>query len=161
MTWDDDDFGFDDDLSDEERNEYDRKNKIRRAHPLTKQVTEIVNLAKALDRSMNKGQQMQGDRIKQSAIMMAANLKGALISGSWLTCMQNAALVRCHAQDLLAGLKVLEVFSEIHHDHIRHFRKEMEKFRDLFVAWTKEIHAMDPEEYVDEWGLFLHPRQLL
>lgn len=163
MTWDDDDFGFgDDELSDDDKHEYDKKNKKRKGHPLMKQAMEMVSLANALHKSMDeKEQQMQGDHILQSAMMMSAKLAGALGSGSWLICMQNAALVRYHAHDLLIASNGLEMFTKTHADHIRHFRKEMEKFRDLFVAWAKEIHAMDPEEYVDEWGLFLHPRQLL
>ena len=97
----------------------------------------------------------------QSAMMMTAKLSGALGSESWLICMQSASLVRFYANDLLVASNGLKMFTETHADYIRHFRAEMEKFRDLFVAWTKEIHAMDPEEYVDEWGLFLHPRQVL
>lgn len=161
MTWDDDDFGFDDELSDDELNEFENKNKKRKKHPLMVHAYEIVSLANALHKSMDEDeQQMQGDHIMQSAMMMAAKLGGAIGSDSWLICMQNAALVRYHAHDLLVASHGLDMFTETHADHIRHFRAEMEKFRDLFVEWAKEIHAMEPEEYIDEWGLFLHPRQL-
>jgi hypothetical protein len=162
MTWDDDDFGFDDELSDEEREELDKKNKRRKKHPLILHAKELLSLANALHKSMDEDeQQIQGDHIMQSALMMNAKLAGAIGSDSWLVCMQNAALVRYHANDLLIASNGLEMFTTTHADHIRHFRAEMEKFRDLFVEWAKEIHAMEPEEYIDEWGLFLHPRQLL
>lgn len=161
MTWDDDDFGFDDELSDDERDEFDKKNKKWKEHPLMVHAYEIVSLANALHKSMDEDEkEMQGDHIMQSAMMMAAKLGGALGSDSWLICMQNAAQVRYHAHDLLVASHGLDMFTETHADHIRHFRAEMEKFRDLFVEWAKEIHAMEPEEYIDEWGLFLHPRQL-
>jgi hypothetical protein len=46
-------------------------------------------------------------------------------------------------------------FVKVDKDYRKALRKEMEEFRALFNDWMKEIHAMEEEDYEDEWGLYL------
>ena len=48
-------------------------------------------------------------------------------------------------------LNSLEVFDKA---YVKSFRDEMERFRELFREWAKEIQAQE-NEYKDEWGLFV------
>lgn len=165
MAWDDedDDFDFNEELSDEEREEIDRKlraeDQARRKHPLFVQAMELMKLARVLDESMSEEErEMQGAMIVESAMMLAPKIAGAMHSGSWLLTMQNAAIIRYHAAYLLTSSHGLRMFTKMDKDYIALFRREVEKFRDLFVAWCAEIHAMPEEEYTDEWGLFIRPK---
>lgn len=164
MNWedDDDDFGFDfnDDLTPEEKKELDRgmkaKEQKRKNHPLRKQAEEVYRIVTALHESIED--EMQRDMFSpaiESCMIIPAKLAGAIGSDSWLLCMQNAAIIRSHAEFLLTSTSGLKYEGNADQRYVKMMREEMLKFQSLFVEWVKEIHAMEEEEYVDEWGLFL------
>ncbi|MDX9750764.1 MAG: hypothetical protein RBT71_06750 [Flavobacteriales bacterium] len=69
--------------------------------------------------------------------------------------MENAAIIRKCARDLITGLRGLSMFG---YDEPRYFdllRTEMEVFRKLFVAWVKGFNTK--RYVVDDWGLFNPP----
>jgi hypothetical protein len=162
MNWDDDDdFGFDfDDLTPEEKEELDREMKAKehksKNHPLRKQAEEIYRIVTALHESIKD--EMERDMFSpaiESCMIIPAKLAGAIGSDSWLLCMQNAAIIRSHAEFLLTSTSGLKYEGNADQRYVKMMREEMLKFQALFVEWIKEIHAMEEEEYVDEWGLFL------
>jgi hypothetical protein len=162
MNWDDDDdFGFDfDDLTPEEKEELDREMKAKehksKNHPLRKQAEEIYRIVTALHESIKD--EMERDMFSpaiESCMIIPAKLAGAIGSDSWLLCMQNAAIIRSHAEFLLTSTSGLKYEGNADQRYVKMMREEMLKFQSLFVEWIKEIHAMEEEEYVDEWGLFL------
>ncbi|TND10246.1 MAG: hypothetical protein FD123_494 [Bacteroidetes bacterium] len=162
MIDDDDDSGFDfnEEMPDEEREEYEREYREEKRrlknHPLYIQAMEVLQLARVLNESMTEEErEMQGGLMMQSAYMLAPKIAGAMGSGSWLICMQNAAIIREHANFLLLSSHGLRSFTKTDPEHIKLFRREMESFRALFRDWCKEIHAMPPGEVDDEWGLFI------
>ena len=159
MTWDDDDFDFNEELSPEEREELDREmreeEERRRNHPLTKQAREIFNIVNAIVESLPEDErEMNGSLLLESAMVIDAKLAGALCSGSWMICMQNAAIIRSHAEYLRLSNHSLRALSSAENDYIDLLRREMEIFRALFREWVKEFAQLDDDEPEDEWGLF-------
>ncbi len=164
MNWDDEDdndFGFGDELTPEENEELDRQmreeEKRRRNHPLTKQAEEIYRVVTALVESITDEmeREMFGSTMLDSCMIIPAKIAGAMGSGSWLLSMQNAAIIRSHAEYILTGTSGLKYESNVDQRYVQMLREEMLKFQSLFVEWVKEIQQMEDEEYVDEWGLFL------
>ena len=163
---DDDDFDFNyDELSPEEKEEIERemkeKDDYRRNHPIFKQAKKIFGTVDSLLASFKEEShaEMYGGTMMESAMMLAPKLAGAIGSGSWLLSMQNAALIRYHAEYLLtstSGLKMFEAEEgEVDANYVQILRDEVLEFQKLFVEWVKEINRMEHEEYVDEWGLFI------
>ncbi len=164
MNWDDEDdndFGFGDELTPEENEELDRQmreeDKRRRNHPMTQQAEEIYRVVTALVESITDEmeREMFGSTMLDSCMIIPAKLAGAIGSGSWLLSMQNAAIIRSHAEYILTGTSGLKYESNVDQRYVQMLREEMLKFQSLFVEWVKEIQQMEDEEYVDEWGLFL------
>lgn len=159
MNWDDDDFGFDDDLSDEEREELEKemreKDEKRRNHPLVKQAKEIFETASALLESMpERDRKVHGLPMLESAMTIRAKLAGAMGSGSRILCLQNAAIIRDHGHYLLISTSGLKEYGDTDTNYVALLREEILRFRSLFVEWIKDIRAMPPDELEDEWGLF-------
>ncbi|CAN5115438.1 hypothetical protein BH09BAC5_BH09BAC5_22770 [soil metagenome] len=162
MNWDDDDDDFNfENLSPEENEELDRQmreeEKRRVNHPMTKQAEEIYRVVTALVESIKDEteREMFGSTLLESCMIIPAKLAGAIGSESWLLSMQNAAIIRSHAEYILTATSGMKHQIEIDQVYVQLLRDEMLKFRDYFVEWAKEINQMEDEEYVDEWGLFL------
>jgi hypothetical protein len=159
---DDDDFlDFDfDDLSDEEKNEMEanrrEKGRARKSHPLFKKAMEICSLVSALIESLSdEDREFYESILLESASILAPKIGGAMGSDSWLVCMQNASIVRYHAEYLLTSTSGLKLFTKAEKQYVQLLRTEMEEFRALFKEWVGTFKALEKEEYVDEWGLFL------
>lgn len=164
MNWEDEDdfgeFNFDD-LTPEEKEAFNRKmreeEKMRKNHPMTRQGEEIYRVVTALVESIKdeEEREMFGTTLLESCMIIPAKLAGAIGSESWLVCMQNAAIIRSHAEYILTATSGMRYEADIDQVYVQMLREEMLKFRDLFAEWVQEIHRMEDEEYVDEWGLFM------
>ncbi|MCD6067102.1 MAG: hypothetical protein K0S33_1928 [Bacteroidetes bacterium] len=159
MPFNDDDFDFDD-LSDEEKEEFEKERKEKKNrtknHPLMIQAKEIVEMVNVLLETCNDETfaEVYGGTLRESTMMIRVKLTSALDSDSYLLCMQNAALIREHAQYLRLSNHSLKMSKGFDEQHVNMFRQEMEKFRMLFRDWIKEVRNME-EDYEDEWGLFV------
>ncbi len=159
MNWEDDDFDFNEELSDEEREELDREMREEKEyvknHPLNRQAKEVYEVVSAIVDSMSdEGREMVGGLMMDSAMMIRSKLAGALGSKSWLICMQNASIIRYHAEHLRLSKHSLARFTDTANDYGQLLRREMETFRELFREWTVEFRAYE-DEFEDEWGLFV------
>ena len=174
MNWEDDDNDFDfnyDDLSPEEKKEIERemkeKDDYRENHPLFKQAEKIYLTVDSLLASFKEEShaEMYGNTMMESAMMLTPKLAGAIGSGSWLLSMQNAALIRYHAEYLLTSTSGLQMFEEeegaVDAGYVQILRDEVLEFQKLFAEWVKEINSMEHEEYVDEWGLFIRDKKII
>lgn len=165
MNFNDDEDDFDyDSLSEEEKqeieNEMREKENYRRNHPLFKKAKEIITLVSAIVESLpEEGKEMYESTLMESAYMLAPKLAGAMGSGSWQICMQNASIIRYHAEYLLTSTSGLKIFTEAEADYIAVMRKEMLEFQQLFIEWVKEFNKLEIEEYEDEWGLFVRKKK--
>ncbi len=93
---------------------------------------------------------MHGD-----ALMIPAKIAGAEGGDLYDLRMENAAIIRKCARDLIVGLRGLEIYGYDEQKYFNLLRTEMEAFRKLFVAW---VAGFDKRRYiVDTWGLFNPP----
>jgi hypothetical protein len=161
MDDDDDFFDFNyDDLSDEEKEEIDREyqaeRKAIRTSPLFRKANEIYSTVSALVESLSdEDKNFYQSILLESASILAPKIAGAMGSGNWIICMQNASLIRYHAEYLLTSTSGLKLFTKAEKDYIQLLRIDMEEFRELFKAWVATFAKLDREEYTDEWGLFI------
>ena len=156
---DDWDFNYDD-LSDEEKDELAREEKAKqkaiRTSPIYKKAFEIYETVNALVESLpEEDKEFHQSILMESAMMLAPKLAGAMGSDSWLICMQNASIIRYHAEYLHTSTSGLRMFTKVEKDYVKILRTEMEEFRELFKEWVKTFDKLEQEEWTDEWGLFL------
>jgi hypothetical protein len=146
----------DDDLSNEDFEAEERKWKN---HPLYLKAEEIMQTVDViLDTLEDEDErEMLGSTLKESAMIIPAKLAGALGSDNYLVCMQNASIIRFHAEYLRLSNHSLKEFTKADKKYIKAFRTEIEEFREMFKAWVKTFNDIPKEEddFEDEWGLFL------
>lgn len=163
MAWndDDDDFNFDpDNMSPEEKEELDKEMKERHKriyqHPLFKKAKAVDEMVAALIESLpEQAGEMYGSILRESSMMLAPKLAGALGTDSWLLNMQNAAIIRYHAEYLKTSTSGLKMFDDVDVNYTQLLRKEMTEFQVLFKEWVRSLDKLDDEGYEDEWGLFI------
>ena len=163
MGWDDDDddmnFNFDD-LSPEENERIERemreKDEKIHTHPLYLKAEEIFKIVRTMSETLEKEErEMHLRTLLESAMMLAPKFAGAMTSESWLLSMQNASIMRYHAQYLHTSTSMLHEISGVPKEYVKVLRTEMEEFRSLFKEWVKAFKDLDDEGIDDEWGLFL------
>ncbi len=153
---DDDDFNLDD-FSDGEDDDFERMQKNKRHQPIYLKAVDIFRTVEALAASL-KGddKEMYMDTIRESAMMLAPKIAGVIGGDSWVLSMQNASIIRYHAQYLHTSTSGLKVFTKADKDYIKVLRDDMEEFRELFKEWVSTFAKMEKEEWdEDEWGLFV------
>ena len=151
-----------DDNDDNEFDEYDfsdneERNSKAKNHPLTFQLSELTDTLYVLLKFPKTEDELIKSHIeiiRESFNLINAKLYSALRSDSYLVCMQNAAIIRSHADYLLLSSHTLNSLNCFDKGHVSVFRDEMEEFQQFFKAWAKEIKKMDKEDFEDEWGLF-------
>jgi hypothetical protein len=90
-----------------------------------------------------------------NALMIPAKIAGAESVNLYDIRMENAAVIRKAAREILTDASGLQLagFKDI--EYLDLLRIEMEGFRVLFAEWVK---SFDPENYkIDRWGLFNPP----
>lgn len=153
------DFNYED-FSDEEKEEMEREEKAKkqaiRTSPVYKKASEIYNTVSALVESLpEKDKEFHQSILLESAMMLAPKIAGAMSSESWLLSMQNAAIIRYHAEYLHTSTSGLRLFTKVEKDYVKVLREDMEEFRELFKDWVKTFEKIEHEDYTDEWGLFI------
>lgn len=69
--------------------------------------------------------------------------------------MENAAIIRKAARDIMVGGNNLELLGFSDAQYYKIIRNQIEEFRLLFIDW---VAAFNPKHYiVDNWGLFNPP----
>lgn len=95
------------------------------------------------------------DYMVENSSMIPAKIAEAVSGDLYDIQMENAAIIRKSARELLtdsAGLVSLG-FKDV--DYLEILRNEVDEFRVLFAEWVK---TFDPENYsIDRWGLFNPP----
>ncbi len=156
---DDDNFDFDD-LSDEEKDEIEReereKRKALKTSPIYKKAIEIYNIVNALVESLSvEDKNVYQNILLESSMLLAPKIVGAMGSESWLLSMQNASIIRYHAEYLLTSTAGLRMFTKAEKEYVQLLRTEMEEFRELFREWVKTFYQLPDDGYEDDWGLFI------
>jgi hypothetical protein len=159
MAWDDDEQDFNEDPSadDNERMDREMRRKDRKLHkhPLYLKADEIFKTVHTMQETIeDDSRKMYMRTLLESAMMLAPKFAGAVTSESWLICMQNAAIMRYHAQYIHTSTSMLSQMTGIPKEYVAVLRSEMEDFRKLFKAWVKTFDKLADEDVNDEWGLF-------
>jgi hypothetical protein len=68
--------------------------------------------------------------------------------------MQNASIIRYHAEYLLTQTSGMKAFADADEEYVQILRTAMLEFRELFKKWVKEFNRSERDEFEDDWGLF-------
>lgn len=153
-------------LSEEEKAEMQRKADLKwkkmENHPLYKKAEEIVEIIDSIIDSLPEEERDFHEPVRESAMMLAPKFAGAYDADMWLLMMQNAAIMRYHAQYVATGTYGFNIMGETQVDerYIELLRKEMQEYKALFNEWMETVHAMprDFEMDHDDWGVFVRPK---
>lgn len=91
----------------------------------------------------------------QNALMIPAKIAGAEGADIYDLRMENAAIIRKAARELITDACGLQMSGFKDVEYLDLLRREMEEFRILFAKW---VASFDPDNYIiDRWGLFNPP----
>lgn len=140
---------------------YDRDDEeIRnpRDMPIYKKAMEIAELVRHIVDLAPEGHEMLKEQVGWmigDAHTIPVKIAGAEGADLYDIRMENAAIIRKAAREVITGLRGLEMFGFHEKEYFDLLRREMEEFRLLFVDW---VAGFDQENYIiDRWGLFNPP----
>lgn len=155
-----------DDNNDDDFNPMERHNRIRQM-PLYKKAEEISELVLHLVKSVENTDIKFNDEAEQAmlednlnylmenSLIIPAKIAGAAGVDLYDIKMENAAIIRKAARELILDARGIETFGFKDTEYLDLLRKEVDEFRILFAEWVK---TFDPWEYIiDRWGLFNPP----
>ncbi|MBI2720839.1 MAG: hypothetical protein HYX39_01560 [Bacteroidetes bacterium] len=150
MNFDDNDFNF----SDDGNFEFETKLEKLKKFPLYIKAMELLETVDALSASMSKeDSDLYSAILRESAMMIPPKIAGAYGSDNWLICMQNASIIRYHAQYLVTSTTGLLNFTSTDKNYIKVMRDDLKEFRKLFIAWVNTFDKLNKQDS-DTWGLF-------
>jgi hypothetical protein len=154
MNFDDDDFDPVEFSEEDAEKDFEELNRRADAHPLNRKAYEILELIEALYGLTTDDMGRAGiETMRQSSHMLITKLASGLRTESYHLAMQNAAIIRYHAEYLRLSNHSLKEDVDIDERYIRMFREEMENFRLLFREWVATFGTLT-RYGDDEWGLF-------
>lgn len=119
------------------------------------QILQLVDAISTLVDSDNSRQKESIQYMLELAHLIPAKIAGAEGAGLYDVKMQNAALIRQSAMDLITTRHSLEMEGFPHKDYLKLIPHEIEEFRVLFTDW---VSTFDPWDYIiDRWGMFNPP----
>ncbi|MFK5891520.1 MAG: hypothetical protein QM486_12395 [Flavobacteriaceae bacterium] len=93
--------------------------------------------------------------ISENALIIPAKISGAEAVEIYDLKMENAAIIRKAAREIMTDCTGLKIGGYKSTDYLNLLRNEIEEFRILFAEWVK---TFDPWNYtIDRWGLFNPP----
>lgn len=127
-------------------------------HPLYRKVEEIVDIVESIIDSLPEDERDFHEPVREAAMTLSPKFAGVYESDMWLLVMQSAAVMRYNAQCVATGAYGFEVLGEGNVDKscVEQLRHEMNIYKQLFVAWMNEVHAMPHHARMDEdeWNVF-------
>jgi hypothetical protein len=126
--------------------------------PLYRKAMEVHDLVSRILDAAPEGDEMlqhQMQTMEADAMLIPVKIAGAEGADLYDIRMENAAIIRKAARDLIVGLRGLEMFGYHEPQYFDLLRAEMEEFRLLFIEW---VDGFDKDNYIiDRWGLFNPP----
>lgn len=136
--------------------------------PIFKKATEISELVdhivKAVEQTdIDFKDAIQGEIIKENldclrenSIIIPAKISGVASDDTIYDLrMENAAIIRKAARELITDARGLEIHGYKDEEYLDLLRTAVDEFRVLFAEWVK---TFDPWNYIiDRWGLFNPP----
>ncbi|UFH32150.1 hypothetical protein LNP04_00165 [Chryseobacterium sp. C-71] len=91
----------------------------------------------------------------EDSMVIQAKISGAEAVKLYDIKMENAAIIRKAARDIMVGGNTLEMFDFEDAKYYKIIRNLIEEFRILFAEW---VEGFNPKHFiVDDWGLFNPP----
>ena len=91
----------------------------------------------------------------ENSMLIQVKISGAEAVLLWDLKMENAAIIRKCARELMVSYQSLKVFGFDEAEYYMIVRRQIEEFRVLFREW---VAGFNPKHFiVDEWGLFNPP----
>ena len=141
-------------MFDDEENDFNEYEKL----PLFlkgKEILDVVTDILALIEDDNEHLDIIKQFILEDAYMLTAKIAGAEGGDLYDLRMENAAIIRKSARDLMVQNESLEMFGFEHVEYYSIVRDLLEEYRLLFIDW---VAGFDKSNYiVDRWGLFNPP----
>ena len=126
--------------------------------PLFKKSQEIAdNLRTICDLIPEDNDYLQNTKthLLENTSVIQAKISGAEAVNLWDIKMENAAIIRKCARELMISYHSLTAFGFDEANYYLMVRKQIEEFRLLFREW---VASFNPKHFiVDEWGLFNPP----
>lgn len=102
---------------------------------------EVVDIAESY-----KGMMME------DVMMINVKLRGAEAGDLYSLRMENAVIIKIHANSLLTATSALKMMGLSNNKYLQLLRDEIEEFRKLFVLWVQGFDRTN--DAPDSWGLF-------
>lgn len=126
--------------------------------PILNKAEEIFELVKTITDLIPEDDeflQMYKDQILEDSMVICAKISGAEAVKLYDIKMENAAIIRKAARDLMVAYHGLEMFGFEEAKYYLMVREKIEEFRILFVEW---VASFNPKHFItDNWGLFNPP----
>jgi hypothetical protein len=130
--------------------------------PLTRKASEIMYLVIRICDVIHHHDYEDGrilhescDFMKSNAMLMQAKIHGAEAVDLYDLKMENAAIIRRAAIEILQDCRTLQIYGFDEEDYLNLVRTAIDEFRSLFREWVEHF-----DHYTltgDEWGLFNPP----
>lgn len=141
-------------MFDNEEDTFERLGKMplfKKGIEIREVVKEITALIDDEDEHLHHFKQF----ILEDAYMLTAKIANAEGGDLYDIRMENAAIIRKSAKNLMLHNHTLEMFGFEHVEYYRLVRKLVEEYRLLFIEW---VDGFDKTKYtVDRWGVFNPP----
>jgi hypothetical protein len=114
-------------------------------------VSKIADLIPENDKYLNEVKSW----MLSDAALLTVKVAGAEAAGLYDLKMENAAIIRKAARDLMVQQHALDMFGFEYVDYYQIVRELIEEYRLLFIDW---VAGFDKWNYIiDRWGLFNPP----
>lgn len=148
----------DDDDYDESFEDYEKRQENVRQMPIFLKGKEIVEVVRQLvDLIPEENELLNSVKglLIEDAFMLTAKIVNAEAGDLYDLKMENAAIIRKAARDLMVQNHTLKDFGFEHTEYFQIVRNLLEEYRLLFIDW---VATFDINNYiVDRWGLFNPP----
>lgn len=129
-----------------------------RETPIYKKSEEIYRTIKTITDLIpedNEPLQFTKGHILENIYVIQAKLSSAEVVQLWDLKMENAAIIRKNARELMVLYHSLKMHGFEEAEYYKIVRKQLEEFRLLFREWVANFN---PKHFiVDDWGLFNPP----
>ncbi len=126
--------------------------------PILAKAEEIFDLVKTItDLIPEEDELLQSykSQLLEDAMIIPVKISGAEVVKLYDIKMENAAIIRKAARDLMVAYHGLEMFGFKDVKYYLMVREKIEEFRLLFVDWVANFN---PKHFItDRWGLFNPP----
>ena len=140
------------------REEWEKLPIFNKAIAIEKLVKSIVEVVEKTDITFQKPIESEMikhnlEHLSKNALIIPSKIAGVASEDMLYDIrMENAALIRCAARELITDSRGLQMHGYQDTEYLDLLRQEVEEFRVLFAEWVKTFDCWNYT--IDRWGLF-------